>query len=676
MSTLPFAPVEEIIHGVVVFDPYRWLEDRSLPETEEWIVDQQQRCEQYFSECGTLDALRSRVRDYLDVEVVDQPTKVAGRYFCRRRDPGQEQASIYVRGTATRPERLLVDPSDQGAFASVSIHRISEDGSLMAYEVKHGGGDGKAIHVVDVETGSILPDRLDTGYARGFAFASDKGGFYYCHESSTASKDHTIRQHRFHEPSVDQVVFRLSCSRGSRLVLIADSVNLGAIRIRQEGSELVSDFFIAQQAKPLVWKQVFVNKVLPYSPFLKHGHIFALSFDGAPNGKLVELNDNGCEIRTIIPEQEAAIRQLVFAGNRIFTSHLRYLISSIRRWTLLGENQGSIDIPLDGTIQLFPNQSETETGLFYSYESFTQPPAVFEYLPEVGKSRLYHQRHSAVMHSPCSVERVSFSSKDGTRIPMTLVALEKCNRSVDTPVILTSYGGFGVSMTPQFSVFVSIMMELGAVIALPHIRGGGEFGKEWHDAARGRNRQAAFDDFVGAADWLCASGETNPQRLAIFGGSNSGLLVGAVVTQRPELFRAALCIAPLLDMVRYEHFDQASKWRQEYGTTAKAEDFHAIYAYSPYHHIANNVDYPAVLFVTGDKDDRCNPAHVRKMAARLQERDQQPSPVVVDYRAERGHSPVMPLTIRVDALARRIAFLCRELNLPVVFGGCHETVCS
>lgn len=209
------------------------------------------------------------------------------------------------------------------------------------------------------------------------------------------------------------------------------------------------------------------------------------------------------------------------------------------------------------------------------------------------------------------------------------------------------------------------MVELGAVFALPHIRGGGEFGMQWHDAGRSRNRQKAFDDFLNAAVWLCSKGITTPKQLAIFGGSNAGLLVGVASTQRPDLFGAVLCIAPLLDMVRYETFDQALRWRQEYGTVTNTEDFQALHSYSPYHHVEDTVDYPPVMFVSGDKDDRCNPAHARKMAARLQNREAQRSTVIVDYNEKRGHSPVLPLSTRIEALARRIAFLCRELHILV-----------
>jgi prolyl oligopeptidase len=676
LSTLPPSPVEEVIHGVLVPDPYRWLEDRGLPETEEWIADQQQRSKEYFAECGNLDALRSRVREYLDVEVLDQPAKVAGRYFYRRRDPGQEQASIYVRDIATGHERLLVDSTEQGVFVSVGIYRVSEDGSLLAYELKHGGEDKKVIHIVDVETGHTLSDRLETGHARGFVFTSDKGGFYYCHEMYAASEEHAIRLHRFHDPGADQVVFRVTRTCGSRLVLTADDLHLGAIWIHQGNSEPLADFFIAHRNKPSIWKQVFAGRPLTYSPILSHGRIFAISYDAAPNGKLVELNDDGCEVRVIIPERSTTIRQLVIAPDRFYASYYANSVSAIQVWNLSGEWLSDIDVPTDGTIQILPIQSQSESGFFYSYESFTRPPAIFEYRPETNEHKLWHRRSFPTIHDNYRIEKASFHSKDGTDIPLTLVVRKSTDLSRQNPVIMTGYGGFGVPMTPQFSVFVTMMLEFGAIFALPHIRGGGEFGKPWHEAARGRYRQTAVDDFLAAAAWLCTEEITSTEQLGIFGGSNSGLLVGAAMTQRPRFFRAVLCVAPLLDMVRYERFDQASRWRREYGSIKDYDEFQAPYSYSPYHHVQDDVDYPATLFVSGDKDDRCNPAHVRKTSARLQDRIAQKRPVLVDYSSERGHSPVLPLSVRVAALARRIGFLCRELNVTLPTGGSDETTCA
>jgi prolyl oligopeptidase len=241
-----------------------------------------------------------------------------------------------------------------------------------------------------------------------------------------------------------------------------------------------------------------------------------------------------------------------------------------------------------------------------------------------------------------------------------------------SPVIMTGYGGFGIAMTPQFSALALIMMEFGVMFVIPHIRGGGEFGVSWHEAGKAANRQVSFDDFLQAAVWLCENDLTSPDKLAIFGGSNSGLLVGAAMTQRPELFRAGLCIAPLLDMLRYEHLDPAMRWRAEYGTVVNENDFRHLYAYSPYHQVKADINYPAALFVCGGKDERCSPAHVRKMAARLVDRESQTNSILVDYSVERGHSPVLPLSVRVEALTRRIAFLCRELNLSFPGGDRNE----
>lgn len=665
------APVEEIIHGVLVRDPYRWLEDRSLPETEEWIREQQRRCDAYFSECEELLTIRQRVQEYVDVEIVDQPTKIGKLYFYRRRNKGQEQGCIYVRNTSTGAERLLVDPSPNGSFVSVGIHRISEDGTLLAYEVRRGGENRKAIHIVDVDTGIALPDKLEIGFARGFAFTSDKGGFYYCHDSSP-SEDHAIRLHHFESSGDDEVIFRVARSPESRLILVADEVHLGAIWIHKGSSALVADFFVAKRDKASSWEQVFAERRLPYSPMLKHGRIFALSYDDAPNGTVVELNNNGRPIRTIIPQTKAMILQLVIAGDRIFARYLRQLIPSIECWTLSGALLEKVDAPIDGAVQLLADHSTAECHLFYSYESFIQPPMVFEYLPDTRESQLWHRCNVAGVRDTYSITRRAFVSSDQTSIPMTLVASDRCGLSANVPVIMTSYGGFGIPMTPQFSVLVAIMMELGAIFALPHIRGGGDFGKDWHDAARGRNRQVAVGDFISAAEWLASEGIGASTRLATFGGCNSGLLVAAAMTQRPELFAAVLCIVPLLDMVRYETFDQAVKWREEYGTVNDAEDFDALHAFSPYHRVKKNVNYPSVMLVSGDRDNQCDPAHTRKMAARLQQREAQLSQVIVDYDRERGHSPGLPLSFRVDALARRIAFLCRELEIPHPFGGTHE----
>jgi prolyl oligopeptidase len=661
MSITDLTAVQETIHNVLVTDPYRWLEGRCFPETEEWIKGQRERCDNYFATCNDLDAIRARVRKYLDVETVDQPIRVGGSYFYRRRNPGQEQPCIYVMDANGAHQRLLVDPSEGGMFASASIYRVSDDGSLLAYELKCGGEDRTSIHFVEVNTGRLLPSPIEIGYARGLAFMADNRSFCYCHEVSKESQEHTIYLRLFEEPAVDRAIFRVARSRGSRLVLTADAIHLGSLYIHERDGELLGDFWIADLQDPENWHKVFVNKKLPFNPILKHGQIFAITYDEASNGRLVELTKNSTECRTLIPEQDVEIRQVAIIGDKVFAYYLREMCPFIRCWSIAGQEQKGIDLPANCTVRLLSNYSNN--SIFYSCESFGQPPIIFEYCLDLAQSKVWHTSGVSIDQSSINVQKNYYPSRDGTDIPITLVSVTNREAVKPSSVIMTGYGGFGASMTPQFSVLVSIMMECGVIFALPHIRGGGEFGRAWHEAARARSRQIAFDDFLSAGEWLCNSGITNPERLAIFGGSNSGLLVGVAMTQRPDLFRAVLCIAPLLDMVRYEHFDQAIKWRKEYGTVSNEEDFYCLLSYSPYHHIQDHVNYPAVLFVSGDKDDRCNPAHVRKMAARLLGRASQESPILVDYSDERGHSPVLPLSVRIEALSRRVAFLCRELNL-------------
>jgi len=665
-------PIVDTIHGVTISDPYRWLEERELPETEAWIDEQGLRCDAYCSNCFALDSLRSRVKTFLNVEAVDQPARTGGRYFYRRRNKDQEQACIYVREIETNQERLLVDTSSEGPFASVGVHRVSDDGSLLAYEIRRGGGDAKEIRIVDVLSGRILPDRIDHGFARGFAFASGNDGFYFCHESISGAEDHRIQFHDLHGRLENRTVYRRNRTRRSRLVLTADTIRLGAMWIYEHEQEFVCDFFIAPRDRDEDWRQVFVSKTLPHTPILYDGRIFVLSFEEAPNGKVVELTPDGHEAHLVVPECDSMIQQIAFASRRLLVGYVRNGGSSIESWTLESGDSCSLGIPGGGTVQLLPQLGSSEGSVFYTHQTYSQRPAIYEYAIRRGRSHLWSQTEAAAESKNFQVQSLSFTAEDGTKIPVTLIGSSTAASFRPRPAIMTSYGGFGVPMTPQFSVLVTILLELGAVFAVPHIRGGGDFGKAWHDAGRGRRRQTAIDDFVQAAEWLYAEGFTSPKQLGIFGGSNSGLLVGAAMTQRPDLFGAVLCIAPLLDMVRYEHFDHADRWRTEFGTVEDTQDFHALHAYSPYHNVQCDVDYPATLFVTGDQDDRCNPAHVRKMGARLQEREAQRRPILVDYSAERGHSPVLPLTVRVDALARRLAFLCQELGIEVPLEACDE----
>jgi prolyl oligopeptidase len=666
----PMEGVVEKIHSTAVEDPYRWLEERHSPATEEWLAHQRVRFEGYFQRLGTLDGLRSRVREFVDVETTDQIGKVGDRYFYRKRKVGEQQPSIFVMNSQTHAETVLIDARGLGTYEHVGIFRISKDGNFLAYELKHGGEHSRAIYLLDTNTGEILSDHLECGLSRGFVFRGAGDGFYYCHDfleddPINPGRDHLVRFHRFGTaPQDDTVLLRFQRTPSSKLVLGGGGEMLTAVLYHERSSRLVVDFHVASQAHHYSWSCLARNVDAPFCPFFCRRKLLASSHKGTLNGKIVELDAADCHpVRVIVPEWVVPIKGLAIAQGRIYVSYLVGTEAVIRVWSLNGEFLGPLQLEADCTWEILPSYTDESDELFLSCESFTRPPTLYWFKTANGERGVWSERHAPLLKSPISARKVAYPSKDGAVISMTLV--EPADRSLHTnrPVIMTAYGGFGLTLTPQFSTFVSVLLEQGFLFALPEIRGGHEHGTEWHLAARGRSRQVAIDDFIAAAQWLCAEGFTSPIEIAIFGGSNSGLLVGAAVTQRPELFRAAVCIAPLLDMVRYHLFDRAHVWAEEYGTANDPDDFQALFAYSPYHNVCEGKNYPAILFVSGDKDSRCNPAHARKMTARLQDRPAQTSTILLDYSSQRGHAPTMPLEVRVDALTNRIAFLCRELGI-------------
>lgn len=671
VDSLAHAPAVDVLHGVAILDPYRWLEDRDSTATREWLTCQNALLEDYIRGLSEVDVLKSRVSEHLNVEVVEQPIKIGTQLFCRLRKKNQQQACLCVRDIASGTERVLLDPSTLGPYAAVAIHRISGDGTILAYALKRGGERSEEIHFVNVRDDLVLEDHLEKCQLRGLEIGTDNAGFYYCCEAEEDLRSpHEIRYHRFGDPpESDLTLISFPRTEQSRLSLVSDSTNLGAVFVHECGAEMKIDFHLASHANHLTWRPVFTDRDLPYGPFLHHGMIYVLSFLSSPHGQVIELREDGTEESVIVPAWNVPIRNLRLATDSLYVSYLADCSTVIHRWAWTGEFLGKLPVPPEGSFGILQGCTSGSDALFFSHESFSKPPAIFEYNESSQAYTPFDCGRPPCVEGDYRTQRVTYSSTDGTSIPMWLVARETKEPIEQRPAILTGYGGFGVSMTPRFSALVAVMLDLGCIFALPNIRGGSEFGKEWHQAARRRNRQVAIDDFIIAAEWLCANGMTQPERLAIFGGSNSGLLVAAAMTQRPDLFRAVLCLAPILDMLRYEQFGNARKWREEYGSVSDEQDFHALYAYSPYHHIREEIDYPATLFVSGDKDAQCDPAHVRKMAARLQGRVAQSRPILVDYCAERGHTPVLPLSVRIDALALRVAFFCHELGVSIPKAG-------
>jgi prolyl oligopeptidase len=674
VSAPPFSsiePVIEILHGVPVTDPYRWLEDQDSPRTRQWIEEQTRYARSYLDNIPGRERIRERIREFLAVETQDSLQKVGNRYYFRKRLPDQEQPCIYMREGADGEDRLLVDPSTlgKGIHAAVKPLRASPDGKLLLYEIKEGGERTGKFALLDVESRTALPDILPRGYLRGFAFAPDGKSFYYVHEPAEAQKpfrraaySHVLGS----DFKQDQEIFFAGWGETLRLCLISDARRIGFLVYRFL-EKTRTDFYLAPWEGGATPEHIVQDAEYTFGPLLLRDRILAITDCDAPNLRIVELRrGRGDEQQwvDVVPESDSRIQQWAVAADRLLVSYIRRTVQQVSVFDLDGNKTGELPLRRGETVR-FLGASPESGEHFLESESFTEPIAIERYSPQDGKRIPWAKRMIPFDSANYEHTEVCYKSKDGTEIPMFLLGRRDVLAGGCHPTILTSYGGYGVSMTPQFSVFVAFLIERGCLFALPNIRGGSEFGAPWHEAAKRRNRQTAYDDFFSAAEWLIQSGRTEAARLAIFGGSNSGLLVGAALTQRPELFRAVVCMVPILDMLRYHLFDNAHVWKEEFGTAEDPDDFAALAKYSPYHQVRDGVAYPATMIVSGDADRNCNPLHARKMTARLQAASVSAHPIFLDYSEFRGHSPVLPLSERIEALTDRMAFLCDQLQLPV-----------
>jgi prolyl oligopeptidase len=674
MSAPPSTAVEEVtevLHGVRVTDPYRWLEDQQSPRTREWINTQQQYARSYLDSIPGRERVRERIRELLDVETYDSILKSGQRYFFRKRARGHEQACIFFREGAEGEDQVLVDPGDRGAgvYTAVKPLRISRDGKLLLYEVKEGGERTGRFEILEVDRRNVLPDGLPRGYLRGFEFAADSRSFYYVHEPvvpKTNSQAAVCRHILGTSFDSDEQVF-CPTDQGLRIVIVPGRERLGFL-VFHFLDKTRTDFYLRPLNGGNAPQLIIQSAEYQFSPWLLDGgRILAFTDLDAPNGRIVEVcwgPGGRPEFIDVVPTNDSLIQNWIVSCDRIFVSYMQKLRTTICIFDLAGLPHGEVPIESSDTVRLAGVSGDGDE-VFLERESFTRPIQILTYSPKNDRIDPWSLRIVPFDSGNFDYRQVWFAAKDGTPIPMYLVGRRDLPEGGPRPTIMTSYGGYGVAMTPQFSVFVAFLMEHGCLFALPNIRGGSEFGAEWHESAKRRNRQVAFDDFLSAAEWLIESGLTKPEKLAIFGGSNSGLLVGAAMTQRPELFRAVVCMVPMLDMLRYHLFDNAHVWKGEFGTADDPDDFAALYRYSPYHRVREGTAYPAIMFVSGDSDQNCNSLHARKMTARLQASNTSERPIVLDYSPQRGHSPVLPLSTRIEALTDRMAFLCDQLGLTI-----------
>lgn len=666
--------VTEVLHGVEISDPYRWLEDQESEATRAWIQRQAAYTRLYLDSLAGRARIRSRIEGLLGAEVISDPRKVGDRYFYLKRKRSQQQSVIMMhdeRSTAEEREVVLVDPAAKkpSGKTAVNILAISRDGQLMAYSVRESGRDAFAVEFLNVLKREVLRDGLPAGFCQGLVLSHAGDGFYYVHRSSGDSGPHrqAVYWHKFGtDRGEDREIFHAGDDPRTLVGISAsDGGLLLGISVVSLSETRTVDFYVSNLVAGTT-KKVVERMPGLFLPVFADDELVALTDWEAPNGRVVAIDIERPQPelwRDIVKQTASRIEDFRIAGQRIFIGSVVRGAMQVEIFDLAGHKRGVLPSPADGTARMLPCAPDSDV-LFYKFSSFTHPPITLCYDTRSEKEQVWSASEISINPAGWNVEKTCYSSKDGTQVPIFLVS-QNSRPKRRLPVFLTAYGGFGASMTPRFTAYATFLIEQGFLFALANIRGGSELGEEWHRAGKRRNRQNAIDDFISAAEWLLSNGLASPGRIAIGGGSNAGLLVGAALTQRPDLFRAALCLGPLLDMLRYHRFDLASDWIEEYGSADNEDDFRCLHAYSPYHNVEDGVRYPAVLLISGDSDTRCNPLHARKMCARLQAATSSGHPVLLDYKTNWGHVPVQSLDTRIDALTDRLAFICHELQVKV-----------
>ncbi|HSB09614.1 MAG TPA: prolyl oligopeptidase family serine peptidase [Blastocatellia bacterium] len=658
--------VTETLHGVTISDPYRWLEDQTSPETRAWINAQNEYTASMLGRLSIRDRIRARLTQLLKIDTINVPRERGGRYFFSKRRADQNQLVIYVRNGFNGKDEVLIDPNTMSAdqTTSVQIQDISEDGKLLVYGVRQGGEDEVTVKLMDVDTRKDLPDRLPKGRI-GVSLKPDKSGFYYSRFTNNVGG--RIYYHAMgSDTSSDVEVFGKGYGPqvfvggnvspdGHYLLLFASHGSAG------DRTEIYfQDLKTGGPITPLV------NDIsASFSPDIAGDHLYLLTNWNAPNRRILDVDlkkparDNWHEL---VPESGSVINGVSAVGGKVFVSYLENVATKIKVYDPSGKLIREIAFPTLGSSSGLIGDWDRDEG-FYTFSSFAQPTTIYRYSVASGKQEVFARINVPIQSDQIEVKQVWYESKDRTKIPMFLAYKKGLKLDGNNPVFLTGYGGFNVSLTPNFSSLAAYWAESGGVFALPNLRGGGEFGEKWHKAGMLANKQNVFDDFIGAAEWLIKNKYTNSKKLAISGGSNGGLLVGAAMTQRPDLFQAVVCSYPLLDMIRYQSFLVARFWVSEYGSSENADQFKYIYAYSPYQHVKKGEKYPAVLFVTGDADTRVAPLHARKMTALMQASTGSDRPVLLHYNTKAGHSGGLPVSQQIEDQTDELSFLFWQLGV-------------
>jgi prolyl oligopeptidase len=654
---------------VTITDPYRWLEDAKSPATRAFIASQNAYTQKYLDQVKILPEVRTQMAALLRVDQIGTPIERAGFYFFERQLADENQSSIYMRTSLHGTDIKLIDGNalSKDGNTSANLEDVYQDGSLLLYGVRVGGADESEIHFFDIKSRHDTADVLPSARYYGVQIAPDRKGAYYSRFYPKVGCK--VFYHAFGTPIASDAMLLGGEYHGEKLGEI-DGIELN---VTESGHYLVMSVFrgVPPKREDILLKDLRTpnSAVVPLvygydSRFneMSAGDQFFVETDfGAPNHRVLKAvpGEKPEQWQTIIPETKDAIDEVSIVGGKLFVLRLHDVISEVTAYTLDGKEAGKIDFPGIGAGSGLFGHENRKDG-FYTFQSIVTPPSVFHYDTATGKSEIFYTQKVPFDSSAYELKEVFFTSKDGIRVPMFVAGKKGLKRDGSERLLMTGYGGFQVSMTPKWNPEYAWWLSRGGYFALPDLRGGNEYGEAWHKAAMFDKKQNVFDDWFAAAEYLIANKYTSAEHFAIRGRSNGGLLMGASMTQRPDLFGAIWCGYPLLDMLRYQNFEMGGTWTTEYGSADNPTDFRYLRAYSPYQNVKPATKYPAIMFFTGDGDTRVDPMNARKMTPLVQAASSSGRPILLHYSVKGGHSAGISQTQLVEDYADEMSFLWTE----------------